>query len=424
MKELKIYFIIYLLFGFTNLQCQLVNCFNCIDKPVYKGDTVALNIPSFYGDLQWQKSIDLQSWSNLEYATSGMLAFVADSSAFYRARVQGGTCDPVYSDTIRSTVFTWNQWNLELSNIPFDWDEFSFAAIDQANDSSIWMNLYGEVVRSIDKGKNWQTKCIYANSISAVDSLHAWICAVDSGILSTADGGKNWTTINNQMTLTYYIHFFNLIDGFAIRISDTQEIYTTTDGGKNWEKVNIAFKDGEFTNADLSNDVIQYNRDTICLSTTNRILISYDKGNSWKWIETGLNDSVNIASFAMLSSRSFGFISKGNGGNDPLTLGFTIDAGAHWYYEYSAANDYWFQHILPVFGHIKGYILTKCNTFSVPSGSTWLFSENGLDCRKLDDNWTSCSISIGPDQFIGLKFPYCFGLCSSWSILLGKFNFY
>lgn len=234
------------------------------------------------------------------------------------------------------------------------------------------------------------------------------------------------------MTLTYYIHFFNLTDGFTLRRADVQEIYTTTDGGHNWQKVNIAFKDGEFTNGNFSNDVIQYNSDTICLSTSNRILISYDKGNSWKWIETGLNDNNIIISFAMLNSRSFGVISRGKNWNDSITLGCTIDAGANWYYEnsavnpyeYSAVYPYWYQHILPVLGHIKGYILTKFNIASVPSGSTWLISENGLEYRKIDDNWTTGAISFGSGQYIGITDSYCWGLCQPWRILLGKFSIY
>jgi Photosynthesis system II assembly factor YCF48 len=425
MKELKLYFIIYLLFGFANLQGQLVKCFNCIDKPVYKGDSVALNIPSFYGDLQWQKSIDLQSWSNLEDATSGMLAFVADSSAYYRARVLGGTCDPVYSDTMRSTVFRWNQWADSLPQTIEDLYSTT-TAIDMAKDSSIWLLDFGTMYKTINKGINWQSTLIYGNSISAFDSLHAWICSADSGVLSTIDGGKSWTVINYQMTQSYYIHFFNLNEGLIVRRADMEQIYATKDGGSNWSKIDISFREGEITSSGFGNDGIQYRGDTICLSTTmGRMLMSYDKGYDWKWINTGLNDSVRIISIAMRTSNSFGFISRGINWNDPVWLGFTTDAGAHWTYNF--IDLFYLPHIFPVFGKINGYLVTNPDLYN--TSGTWYIAENGLSLRKLDDRWIENSISIGPDRCIGFTYLpnwNCDGHCipPPKYIVQGKFSLY
>ena len=35
------------------------------DEPVHKGDTVVLQLGDYYGDIQWQKSINRADWQEL-----------------------------------------------------------------------------------------------------------------------------------------------------------------------------------------------------------------------------------------------------------------------------------------------------------------------------------------------------------------------
>jgi len=92
MKTLHIIFTL-LLIGllFSNSSAQVY---------VYQNDTAYLNIHGHsYGNLQWQKSPDNTTWTDIPYATDSSFAHVPASSAYYRAKVTTGSCNPFYSNT-------------------------------------------------------------------------------------------------------------------------------------------------------------------------------------------------------------------------------------------------------------------------------------------------------------------------------------
>lgn len=75
------------------------------DTTIYKGDTLKLAIDgNFRGGIQWQKSYDNTNWLDIEGATIDTCYISADSSAQYRVMITEGTCNPVYSDTAKTTV--------------------------------------------------------------------------------------------------------------------------------------------------------------------------------------------------------------------------------------------------------------------------------------------------------------------------------
>ena len=69
------------------------------DATVNENDSVVIRLNDYVGDIQWQKSFDTELWENLAGETNDTLLFIADSSAFFRAEVIAGDCDPFYSDT-------------------------------------------------------------------------------------------------------------------------------------------------------------------------------------------------------------------------------------------------------------------------------------------------------------------------------------
>ncbi len=68
-------------------------------------DSVVIRLNDYQGDIQWQKSSDLETWENIAQATVDTLLFVANTSTYFRAEVIVRECDPFYSDTTKVGVF-------------------------------------------------------------------------------------------------------------------------------------------------------------------------------------------------------------------------------------------------------------------------------------------------------------------------------
>jgi len=78
------------------------------DATVPKNDTVVIKLHDYVGDIQWQKTLELDgsdNWENIANATADTLLFIADTTTYFRARVVAGHCDPFYSDTTHVSVY-------------------------------------------------------------------------------------------------------------------------------------------------------------------------------------------------------------------------------------------------------------------------------------------------------------------------------
>ena len=69
------------------------------DTLTITGDTVTFQAGKFRGTIQWQHSLDGQTWDNLAGKTDTLLPVSAKNEGFYRAEVTDEACNPVYSDT-------------------------------------------------------------------------------------------------------------------------------------------------------------------------------------------------------------------------------------------------------------------------------------------------------------------------------------
>ncbi|MFO7656810.1 MAG: FISUMP domain-containing protein [Bacteroidales bacterium] len=70
-------------------------------KLPYKNDSVLLHIDkSIRGDIQWEASKDNNNWISLTGKNNDTLLIKVDSSAYYRAKITEGTCDPLFSDVV------------------------------------------------------------------------------------------------------------------------------------------------------------------------------------------------------------------------------------------------------------------------------------------------------------------------------------
>lgn len=84
--------------GTQTLSAQTVN--------VCLGEQFCLTAGTHRGDVQWQSSPDMTTWTNIAGATSDTFCLTADSAMYFRAEVVEGTCNPIYSDTQGITVST------------------------------------------------------------------------------------------------------------------------------------------------------------------------------------------------------------------------------------------------------------------------------------------------------------------------------
>jgi len=161
MKKIKYFFLAALSVAAIGINAQSLKTFYSTDEPIYKGDTIILEVTDFYGDIQWQKTRDLATWADIEGATSGTLEFVCDSSAYFRAAVTGGFCESVFSDTILINVLEKNVKTFTGTDqdIIFEMDSASspelvvhdLSLADSLNAGDILVSLQGEgLIRKVE----------------------------------------------------------------------------------------------------------------------------------------------------------------------------------------------------------------------------------------------------------------------------------
>jgi len=68
------------------------------------GDTANVMINEHRGNVQWEKSIDQVSWTDIPGATSDTLFYIIDGLVNIRAKISEGTCIPIYTDTLNIMV--------------------------------------------------------------------------------------------------------------------------------------------------------------------------------------------------------------------------------------------------------------------------------------------------------------------------------
>jgi uncharacterized protein (TIGR02145 family) len=85
------------------------------EKSLFIGNKVIIFINEYRGNIQWQKSYDLNGWIDIEGENLDSLSFNADTSAYYRAVIVEANCDPVFSDTVAISAFEDMTYSFHLS---------------------------------------------------------------------------------------------------------------------------------------------------------------------------------------------------------------------------------------------------------------------------------------------------------------------
>ncbi len=92
MRNLTIAFTLSMVLGISELHSQ------AITTKVCKGETVCHTIGGYRGSIQWEQSVDGNTWMMVPFQSADTFCMTVDSNGYYRAAVQEGTCATVYTE--------------------------------------------------------------------------------------------------------------------------------------------------------------------------------------------------------------------------------------------------------------------------------------------------------------------------------------
>lgn len=197
-------------------------------------------------------------------------------------------------------------------------------------------------LRTTDGGVNWTVGNVtgvenaFLMDITAIDADTAWVTvnnfAGGGGIYKTSDGGANW--IFQESFQSLFIHFFDGQNGVQV---NRNFVLTTTDGGDNWTEVpsgnTFEWLAGEFNIVYSTSNARAQVGDTIWLSTSKgRVYRSTNRGHNWTVSQTSLGQNRPITTLAFKDANNGIAASALDGSFDiaPNLLAITDDGGDTW----------------------------------------------------------------------------------------------
>lgn len=181
----------YLIFLSINLQSQTVNK---IKKVVFEGDSVVLRLANYSGEIQWQKSTDSISWTNIQSSDGEELLFLADQTSYFRI------VNKKYPDSIVSNLGIVKVYpkNVNLSDV--DGNRYRTVQIG----SQIWMAENLRTTRYADGKSIEQIKenSIFAYYVDSNNNPKPAFCWYNNDSIGYARYGAmyNWAAAMNGAT--------------------------------------------------------------------------------------------------------------------------------------------------------------------------------------------------------------------------------
>ncbi|MBN2613272.1 MAG: hypothetical protein JXB00_17090 [Bacteroidales bacterium] len=191
---------------------------NGTEKIEYNNDSVILYLKNIRGTLQWQVSDNKTVWFDIAGKTNDSLNIRVDSSAYYRAVITEGTCQPLYSDTVlvaelydaRNNQFydiikigsQW--WMADNLNYPADNGSWFFE-----NDSILFCH-FGRLY-------NWQTAtevCPSGWHLPGDDEWQSLERSLGMNLLEAQKTDWRGTDEGTKLKYTGYQHFNSLFGGY------------------------------------------------------------------------------------------------------------------------------------------------------------------------------------------------------------------
>jgi photosystem II stability/assembly factor-like uncharacterized protein len=311
----------------------------------------------------------------------------------------GGSWQEVTGKILRTTN-SGNTWQImQTNNIQ------NYRSVSIINKSIIAVGYWGTVVKSTNNGLYWTdlSNSMISNNIFdsyIFDSLKCIVVCDSSKVLSTSDGGNNWTTINLGGNIRLNsIYFINQNTGYIAGGYDNgspnhisySKIYKSTNGGVNW---NLIFG---FNNESYELKSVRFTSDSVgyCVG---------DKGVFKRTTNAGLNWSTqNLGGYNWLFSIFFinsntGFICGYNG-----SFFKTTNAGNNWIQINSGTTShlYTITFTSDSIGYIAGYNNQIYKTIN--GGLNWISINTNLSYQFDITNISFLNNDIG--LAVGVSFP-------------------
>lgn len=148
-------------------------------------------------------------------------------------------------------------------------------AVRVANAQSGWVGGAGWIARTDDGGKHWQSQYVGGGTfrqLFALNDQEAWAVTDKGNLLATSDGGKHWAAAG-KVPNEAFLHFVSNSEAFSANM-------TTADGGKSWSTLSVPKQivgDAYFHDKTFGWAVIQTGGMGIVQRTT-------DGGTSWQTV--------------------------------------------------------------------------------------------------------------------------------------------
>jgi photosystem II stability/assembly factor-like uncharacterized protein len=189
----------------------------------------------------------------------------------------------------------------------------------------------GTIMKTTDGGASWSTQSNVAGTTSSLEAISfptsssGWVVGSEGTILHTSDGGSTWTQQSSGTTLTLTsVSFADPLHGVCVGgvdivldwfITSVGIILSTSDGGNNWT-VRIQGNCGAFSNVHLINSSKGF-----AVNQSDRIWRTFDGGITWDTLTTPFPTYLYAMSFP---DSLNGFISGGS------FVAHTSDGGQTW----------------------------------------------------------------------------------------------
>ncbi|MCM2265937.1 MAG: YCF48-related protein, partial [Desulfuromonadales bacterium] len=184
----------------------------------------------------------------------------------------------------------------------------------------------GHILTSSDAGRSWQQLSVPTRatltSVFFTDAQHGWAAGHDAVILGTADGGRTWRKMHEDLDSGPILDlwFRDANTGYAIGAYGLG--LATHDGGTTWEPMTITDETGVDTDLHLNQLRALADGRLIVAMESGRLLLSADSGRTWRTLPSPYEGSL----FGTLPFDSEGLLAFGLRGH----LFLSNDAGRNW----------------------------------------------------------------------------------------------
>jgi photosystem II stability/assembly factor-like uncharacterized protein len=208
-----------------------------------------------------------------------------------------------------------------------------FLDIANAGDALVAVGERGIILRSTDRGENWQqVQSPVARALTALyfnDDNHGWAVGHDEVILKTVNGGLDWEVVRfNPETENVFVdvQFSDPATGFVLGTNG--RLFTSTDGGNHWAEqilqVEEWYENHLFAWAENS-------KHQAVIAAEKGVIYRSDDGQSnWQPVESPYNGSF----FGVTALPDDGFLLYGMSGK----VFRSDDGGHHWLKLYTHAE--------------------------------------------------------------------------------------